>query len=186
MESGLVHLIHELKRLDALVDARGYAEARTGLVALLGQARKRGVQSAQLHWLLAICCDHESDVEAAVHHLKEALRLDPLCVPFHHSREAIQSRLLAMLHDTDRAVDAADTPLLYETLKSLGPVSGETHLLMARHLKAKGDLARALELTRAVLMLDASPTAAELADELFRGTPVIPALPFPMNSRALA
>jgi tetratricopeptide (TPR) repeat protein len=128
--------------------------------------RRRGIASGHLHWLLGIALDYEGDLEAAIHHFQEALRRDPLALPFHHLRDVVQNRLVAMLYNPDRAVDAEDTPALYEALKSLGPVSGETHLVMARYLQAKGELARALELTRAVLLLDESPQAGELADQL--------------------
>jgi tetratricopeptide (TPR) repeat protein len=166
MLSGVNYLVSELKRLDALVDARNYADARKGLVELLAEARRRSINSAQLHWLLGVASDHEGDLQAAVHHIREALRLDPLCLPFHHSREIVHARLVGMLHDPQRPPDAEDTPALYDALKLLGPVAGETHLVMARYLQTTGELSRALELTRAVLLLDESPAAAELVETL--------------------
>jgi tetratricopeptide (TPR) repeat protein len=163
-------LVLELRRLDLQVDARQYAEARAGLTALLAQARRRGITSPFLHWLLGIALDQVGETEAAVHHFKEALKLDPLAPPFHHSRDLVHSRLVAQLHDAARAVDAEDIPTLYELARALGPIRGETHLVMARYLQAKGEVARALELTRAVQLLDESPDAAELADALSAGT----------------
>ena len=156
----------EVQRAQSLLDEGKHEEAREVLGRALARTRALGRGSAHIHWMLAIASDYLQDAQAAVHHIREAVSLDPGAPPFWRSLEIIRDRLLATLHSEPLGEDAPNPVELYESLKSLGPVDAATHLVVARHYAAKGNRKMAVELARAVAMVTGDEAAAGLAEEL--------------------
>ena len=124
---------------------------------LLLEVRKsdlRGPSSPYISYLLAICHDCLEDFAMAATCVEEALRTDPLSVPFNRSFEIVSQRIRKALAAPGRDLDDPSTPRLYEILVKSGEADTESHLAMSRYCLQTGDPAKALRLARALTVLD--------------------------------
>ena len=151
---GLEQLRTLLYRAQEQTEREEYAEARATLTNVRGRCLGLGVHSAHLSWSLAVACDGLGDHEAALHHAREAVRMDPLALPYQRSLQLIATHLAAELARPDRAPDAADTPRLYELLLQLNEADAESHLAMARWHLHHDDALPALTLLEALAKLE--------------------------------
>jgi hypothetical protein len=146
-------LLREMRRAYSLVEEQCAPEAVEVYRAVLGEARQLGLDTAHLHWALAVACDYSGDMEMAFEHVTAAIAKDPLAPPFRHSFELITGRIKAALADADRASDDPSTPRLYALLQRAGQVDVGAHLAMVRYHLATGAPERARTLMDAVTLL---------------------------------
>ena len=149
----------DLARIQALEEEGRWAEARAEFVQVRAAARKAGIPHGMVSWRLAVCADNLGEVEAALEYVVEALEADPLSGPFRHSFEVICRRIRETLAGEDWDVADPDTARLYDLLVRERETDDASHLVMARHLLAVGEPARAKRIVEALVTL--SPRRAE-------------------------
>ncbi len=136
-----------------LIDRGEHAQARDLLLEVRANDL-RGPSSAYVSYLLAICHDCLEDFAMAATCVEDALRTDPLSVPFNRSFEIISQRIRKALAAPGRAIDDPSTPRLYEILVKSGEADTDSHLAMTRYCLHTGDACKALRLARALTVLD--------------------------------
>lgn len=144
------------QRIEELMEARDYQGAQRNAEDLAARARKAGVRSAHLTWLLAIVADHLEQSLAAFTLIQEALSMDPLAPPFIRSERIICRRMREALCNPAREATDPETPRIWEALVRAGAADDACHLALARHHLAKGNALQALRVVDAVTTL--SPT----------------------------
>jgi tetratricopeptide (TPR) repeat protein len=159
-----------LVHVEQLVDKREFDEARQALAELLRED-PRAHRSGHVAWWQAMIADYSERFEEAMNHIKHALQIDPICVPYHRSFDVIVDRIRKALASENRKPDDPSTPRLYQLLLGSAAADTECHLAMARHHAHRGDLAAALRLLDAVTTLEPTNKAAwQTALELARAT----------------
>jgi hypothetical protein len=137
------HLLTGAKRGFELLDNREPAEALKVFREVIVEARKAGIESANLYWGCAVASDYTGEMEMAFENVTAALALDPLAGPIHHSFDVITRRIRDALSDPERAVDDPSTPRLYAILVGAGEAEVESHVAMTRYHLAAGNVAAA-------------------------------------------
>ncbi len=153
-------LLGEMRRAYDLVQERRAAEAVGVCRVIVAEARKAGLDSAHMHWALAVACDYSGDLEMAYEEMAVAIAKDPLAPPFRHSFEVITGRIKVALADPERAADDPSTPRLYALLQRADEVDVDAHLAMARWQLATGKPDAARALVDAVTLLHPTARAA--------------------------
>jgi tetratricopeptide (TPR) repeat protein len=147
------HLLAGAKRGFELMDERNPAEALKVFREVLIEARKAGIESANLLWGVAVASDYTGELEMAFENVTAALALDPLAGPIHHSFEVITRRIREALAAPDRATDDPSTPRLYAILVRAGEAEVESHAAMARYHLATGNVPAATAIADAAALL---------------------------------
>ena len=148
-----------LVHVEQLVDKRELDEARQALAELLRED-PRAHQSGHVAWWQAIVADYSERFKEAMNHIEHALRIDPICVPYHRSFDLIVDRIRKALASESRKPDDPSTPRLYRLLIGSAAAETESHLAMARHHAHQGESTAALHLLDAVTMLEPTCKAA--------------------------
>jgi len=86
-------------------------------------------------WGLAVVCDGLGEFESAMAHIKEALEIDPLAIPYQRSFATIVDRIRRVLGEESRDPEDPTTPRLYQLLVESGEGDVGSHLAMARYLR---------------------------------------------------
>jgi hypothetical protein len=154
------HLLRGMKRGFELMDERNPADALKVFREVQAEARKAGVESAQLLWGVAVASDHTGELEMAFENVTAALALDPLAPPIHHSFDVITRRIRDALSSPERAVDEPSTPRLYAILVGAGEAEVESHAAMARYHLATGNVPAATAIADAAALLYPASKAA--------------------------
>jgi tetratricopeptide (TPR) repeat protein len=154
------HLLRGVKRGFDLMDERNPAEALKVFREVLAEARKAGIESANLLWGVAVASDHTGELEMAFENVTAALALDPLAPPIHHSFEIITRRIREALSSPERAVDDPSTPRLYAILVGANEAEVESHAAMARYHLATGNVPAAAAIADAAALLYPASKAA--------------------------
>jgi tetratricopeptide (TPR) repeat protein len=147
-------LLSMQQRADSLIDRRQYVEARDLLLQALGEAQRRGVESAHLRWLLVFALDGAGDERGALVELEKAIALDPLARRFHDTLDQFTAGLRRELADPEIPPDDPRVPVRYDLLLRCGAADAPSHLAMARYCERTGDLARARRLLDSLVALD--------------------------------
>jgi tetratricopeptide (TPR) repeat protein len=129
-------------------------EALELMQGALERCKRLGVNSAFVVYHLAVAADVAEEFEMAFNYIVQAIAEDPISRPFRHSFDIISGRIRTSLANPARGLDDPSTPRLYDLLVRTGEADVASHLVMARHLGAVGDLARALTLAAAVTTLN--------------------------------
>jgi tetratricopeptide (TPR) repeat protein len=130
-----------------------FDEARAAYLKLRGDCARAGIKSAHVAWGLAVTCDGLGEFETAMGHIREALEIDPLAIPYQRSFDVIVERLRKTLGDDTRDPGDPSTPRLYQMLVQAGEGDVNSHLAMARYHHHTGDNRAALKLLDAVTTL---------------------------------
>ena len=154
------HLLAGVKRGFELMDERNPAEALKVFREVLVEARKAGIESANLLWGVAVASDYTGELEMAFENVTAALALDPLSGPIHHSFEVITRRIREALSSPERAVDDPSTPRLYAILVGASEAEVESHAAMARYHLATGNVPAAAAIADAAALLYPASKAA--------------------------
>src|SRR3954462_4297018 len=149
----LQQLLGEMARARELTEQEHYEDARQTYLKLRAECARAGIRSAHVAWGLAVACDGLKDFEAAMTHIREALELDPLAMPYQRSFTVIIERVRKELGDPARDPADPTTPRLYHLLVQAGEGDVGSHLAMARHLSHTGDHVGAMKILDAVTAL---------------------------------
>ena len=141
--------LRDVHRADALLQERRLDEGRAILLGLRDALARKGLQSAEVIWSLAVAADCGNDQVEALRLITEALALDPLSKGINNSLEIIAGRVKAALASKDWTVTEPSTPALYRLLVDVGEADEETHVAMARFYAAAGEADAALALLEA-------------------------------------
>lgn len=145
-------------------NAGDHATARQTLEQLQQRLDALGLRSGWAHWALAVAHDHQGDREMALNEIRKAMLVDPLSPMTQRSFDIIVRRIRDELSSLPPADDAVAR--LYELLQQSGDADVASHLAMARHLAARGEVARA-EVLLAALALT-TPASREVWAERAR------------------
>ena len=154
------HLLTGSKRGFELLDNREPAEALKVFREVLVEARKAGIESANLLWGVAVASDYTGELEMAFENVTAALALDPLSGPIHQSFEVITRRIREALAAPERVADDPSTPRLYAILVGANEAAVESHAAMARYLLATGNVPAAAAIADAAALLYPASKAA--------------------------
>jgi tetratricopeptide (TPR) repeat protein len=150
----------ELLHARELLDEEDHSAAKAVLIELRAKCLRAGTPSAHVSWNLAAACDGLGEYAEALDHAREALRLDPLSLPYLRTHERILSHVREALgRDTRRASDP-NTPRLYELLLSAGEGDAKSHIAMARWHLHRGEDESAARILEAVVLLSPAITEA--------------------------
>ncbi len=155
-------MLGEVAKARELTERAEFEEAKAAFLKLRAQCGKAGIKSAHVSWGLAIACDGLGDYEAALVHVREALTLDPLALPYVRSYNVIVERIREKLGDDTRAPDDPTTPPLYDLLLRAGEGDAKSHLAMARYHLHHG------EATKAARLLESLATLAPSSRDAWR------------------
>lgn len=157
--SKITRMLGEMRRARDLVDERRADEALPIYRELLSEARKAGLETAHVHWALAVALDCTHDLETAFEEITMAIERDALCLPFRHSFELITGRIREALADPERLATDPSTPRLYALLVRGDAADVASHVTMSRHLLAAGKGGEARAISDALTRLH--PTSRE-------------------------
>jgi len=133
-------------------DDGDHSEALRLLEPLRRHCLSIGVESAHLAWALCVALDGLGRHEEALEHATEAVRLDPLALPYRRSLELITLHLReALLQAPDHD---ASIPRMHRQLASRGAVDGDCHVALARWHLARGERHEAGALLEAITRLE--------------------------------
>ena len=153
------HHLEALERLDGLVAAKRFEEAKGLLFAARDALRAAGLGHGWVSWQLASFFDSAGAWERAFELADEALAQDPLSLPFHEALASMTKRARTAFLDSKRDPAEPTAPVLYRLLVDHGGATEEVHLAMARWRLGRGDVSGAHGLAVAVTVL--APLSAE-------------------------
>lgn len=146
----------ELSRARELTELGDHSAAKAALLRLRQECSRQGVASAHVAWCLAAACDGLGEFPEALAFAREAVRIDPLAVPYHRSYEVIVERIREALSDEQRRADDPTTPALHELLLESDDGDARSHIAMARWHLHRDDPGSARQLLEAVVTLSPS------------------------------
>lgn len=144
--------------------AQDYPSAREHFGELLRQLDGLGLESAWVHWALAVAHDNLGDLDMALNEIRSSLEMDPLSPMAQRSFDIIVRRIRDHLASLD--VGDSSIPRLYGLLQQSGDVDVPTHLIMARHFAATARVERAQQLLAALSLT--APASREVWGERAR------------------
>ena len=150
---GLLELV---ERAEAAAEGEPQS-ARAMLASAREECARVGLCSAFLLWRLAVLSDTLGEPDVALRFVLEAQAVDPLALPFRHSREIIVKKLRRRLLGCE---EPEQVPALYEQLARAGEADEDCHLAMARHHAARAEWTAAVRLLEAVTLLWPASRAA--------------------------
>jgi hypothetical protein len=150
LSTKLTSLAQEVGRAHQLISSGENAEARSVLQRVLAEGRRAGQTSPFALWCLAVASDNLEDHENSTRYIQEAVALDPLSPQLRHSFDIIANNVRQALLSPERPENDPEIPALYELLVRMSEANLETHLRMAQHQVAVGDVTGGHELLDAL------------------------------------
>jgi len=160
LDPRLQQLLGDMTRARELTEAEHFEDARQAYLKLRGDCARAGIRSAHVAWGLAVVCDGLGEFESAMAHIKEALEIDPLAIPYQRSFATIVDRIRRVLGEESRDPEDPTTPRLYQLLVESGEGDVGSHLAMARYLRHTKNDAGAMRILDALTTLAPSCRAA--------------------------
>jgi predicted Zn-dependent protease len=158
-DARLAAMRSELLHARELLDEEDHSAAKAVLLNLRAQCLRAGTPSAHVAWSLAAACDGLGEYAEALDHAREALRLDPLSLPYLRTHDSIVTHVREALGREARRANDPTTPRLYELLLASGEGDARSHMAMARWHLHRGEDEAAARILEAVVLL--SPAVAE-------------------------